>query len=237
LAKTQLEIIIGSQLTEFTSVNLQRFKAYSFTDVFFDDLLQQALSKSPKLNAQKLDIEIAKSLLSQAEAGHHPTLDLTAQVSQATGESSYFASTKNNSRIVGLQLNIPLYSGGLVNSQVRQSVARLEQTQEQFALTSNALRVQIQKESSAVQEGIKRIEAFELAVESAKQAVISNQKGVMAGTRSEFDVLKNLNQLTQVQVDLSKSRYELISSWIRLKAYVGELDDQLLEEMSLIFSK
>jgi TolC family type I secretion outer membrane protein len=237
LAKTQLEIIIGSQLSEFTSVNLQRFKAYSFTDVFFDDLLQQALSKSPKLNAQKLDIEIAKSLLSQAEAGHHPTLDLTAQVSQATGESSYFASTKNNSRIVGLQLNIPLYSGGLVNSQVRQSVARLEQTQEQFALTSNALRVQIQKESSAVQEGIKRIEAFELAVESAKQAVISNQKGVMAGTRSEFDVLKNLNQLTQVQVDLSKSRYELISSWIRLKAYVGELDDQLLEEMSLIFSK
>jgi outer membrane protein TolC len=138
---------------------------------------------------------------------------------------------------VGLQLNIPLYSGGLINSQIRQSVARLEQAQEQFALTAKQLQVQIQKDSSAVKEGVKRVEAFELAVESAKQAVLSNQKGVLAGTRTEFDVLKNLNQLTQVQVDLSRSRYELISAWLRLKSYVGSVDDQLLEEISLIFSK
>jgi len=237
VAKTQLEIIIGAQFPAFNPLNLQQFKRYGFTEILLADLLQQATSRNPKLNAQKLDIEIAQSLLSQAEAGHHPTLDLTAQVNQTTGESSYFATTKNNSRIVGLQLNIPLYSGGLINSQIRQSVARLEQAQEQFALTAKQLQVQIQKDSSAVKEGVKRVEAFELAVESAKQAVLSNQKGVLAGTRTEFDVLKNLNQLTQVQVDLSRSRYELISAWMRLKSYVGSVDDQLLEEISLIFSK
>ncbi len=237
VAKKQLEIIVGAPFTAFTPLNLQQFKRHGFTEILLVDLMQQASNKSLKLNAQKLDIEIAKSLLSQAEAGHHPTLDLTAQVNQTTGESSYFATTKNNSRVVGLQLNIPLYSGGLVNSQIRQSVARLEQSQEQFALASKQLQVQVQKESSAVKEGVKRVEAFELAVESAKQAVLSNQKGVLAGTRTEFDVLKNLNQLTQVQLDLSRSRYELISSWLRLKSYVGSVDDQLLDELSLIFSK
>lgn len=237
VSKTQLEMIVGAPLTAFNPLNLAKFKQYGFTEIPLVDLLQQASNKSLKLNAQKLDIEISKSLLSQAEAGHHPTLDLTAQVNQTTGESSYFATTKNNSRFVGLQLNIPLYSGGLINSQIRQSVARLEQAQQHFALTTKQLHVQIQKESSAVKEGVKRVEAFELAVESAKQALLSNQKGVLAGTRTEFDVLKNLNQLTQVQVDLSRSRYDLINSWLRLKSYVGAVDDQLLEEMSWIFSK
>jgi outer membrane protein TolC len=123
-----------------------------------------------------------------------------------------------------------------VNSQVRQALAKLEQAQEQLSLYSNNLRVQIHKESSAVQEGIKRVEAFEVAVDSAKQAVISNQKGVLAGTRTEFDVLRNLNQLTQVQLDLSRSRYELIGALFRLKSYLGAVDNEFVEEMSSIFS-
>jgi outer membrane protein TolC len=73
-------------------------------------------------------------------------------------------------------------------------------------------------------------------VASAKQALISNQRGVQAGTRTEFDVMKNLNQLTQVQLDLTRSRYELISAWFRLKSYLGSVDNQFVDELSSIFS-
>jgi outer membrane protein TolC len=66
--------------------------------------------------------------------------------------------------------------------------------------------------------------------------VISNQRGVLAGTRTEFDVMKNLNQLTQVQLDLTRSRYELISAWFRLKSYLGSVDNQFVDELSSIFS-
>ncbi|NDE05338.1 MAG: hypothetical protein EB003_11960, partial [Flavobacteriia bacterium] len=217
-------------------LNLKKFKTYSFAHLTTEQLFEQATQSNPKLKAQKLDLEIAEAMIKQAEAGHHPSLDLTAQVNQTTGESSYFVSTRNNSRIVGVQLNVPIYSGGLINSQVRQAVAKLEQAREQFSFASNNLRVQIHKESSAVQEGIKRVEAFEVAVDSAKQAVLSNQKGVLAGTRTEFDVLKNLNQLTQVQLDLTRSRYELIGAWFRLKSYLGSVDNQFVEELSSIFS-
>ena len=236
VAKMQMELLTGATVNALKPLNLKKFKTYSFAHLTTEQLFEQATQSNPKLKAQKLDLEIAEAMIKQAEAGHHPSLDLTAQVNQTTGESSYFVSTRNNSRIVGVQLNVPIYSGGLINSQVRQAVAKLEQAREQFSFASNNLRVQIHKESSAVQEGIKRVEAFEAAVDSAKLAVLSNQKGVLAGTRTEFDVLKNLNQLTQVQLDLTRSRYELIGAWFRLKSYLGSVDNQFVEELSSIFS-
>ena len=236
VSKMQMELLIGSSVSSLYPLNLNKFKTYAFTHLTPEQLFEQAIQNNPKLKAQKLDLEIAQAMIKQAEAGHHPTLDLTAQVNQTTGESSYFVSTRNNSRVVGLQLNVPIYSGGLINSQVRQALSKLEQAQEQISFASNNLRVQIHKESSAVKEGIKRVEAFEVAVASAKQAVISNQRGVLAGTRTEFDVMKNLNQLTQVQLDLTRSRYELISAWFRLKSYLGSVDNQFVDELSSIFS-
>jgi TolC family type I secretion outer membrane protein len=236
VSKMQMELLIGSSVSSLYPLNLNKFKTYAFTHLTPEQLFEQALQNNPKLKAQKLDLEIAQAMIKQAEAGHHPTLDLTAQVNQTTGESSYFVSTRNNSRVVGLQLNVPIYSGGLINSQVRQALSKLEQAQEQISFASNNLRVQIHKESSAVKEGIKRVEAFEVAVASAKQAVISNQRGVLAGTRTEFDVMKILNQLTQVQLDLTRSRYELISAWFRLKSYLGSVDNQFVDDLSSIFS-
>jgi TolC family type I secretion outer membrane protein len=236
VSKMQMELLIGTSVSSLYPLNLNKFKTYAFTHLTTEQLFEQAIQNNPKLKAQKLDVEIAQAMIKQAEAGHHPTLDLTAQVNQTTGESSYFVSTRNNSRVVGLQLNVPIYSGGLINSQVRQALSKLEQAQEQISFASNNLRVQIHKESSALKEGIKRVEAFEVAVASAKQAVISNQKGVLAGTRTEFDVMKNLNQLTQVQLDLTRSRYELISAWFRLKSYLGSVDNQFVDELSSIFS-
>ena len=236
VAKLQMELLTGSKVAELQPLNLSKFKSYVFTHLSADELFSVALFNNPKLLAQKLDIQIAELMIKQAESGHHPTLDLTAQINQTTGESSYFVSTRNNSRIVGLQLNVPIYAGGLINSQVRQALTKLEQAQEQFSFVSNNIRIQINKESSAVREGIKRVEAFEHAVDSAKQALVSNQKGVLAGTRTEFDVQKNLSQLTQVQLDLSRSRYELISAWFRLKSYLGSVDNLLIEEVASIFS-
>lgn len=236
VAKMQMELLTGSVVNSVVPLNLRKFKEYTFSSPQLEQLFEQATQNNPKFKGQKLDIQIANAMLKQAESGHHPTLDLTAQINQTTGESSYFVSTRNNSRIIGVQLNIPIYSGGLINSQVRQAVSRLTQAQEQISFVSNNLLVQIHRESSAVQEGIKRVEAFEQAVDSAKQAVLSNQKGVLAGTRTEFDVMKNLNQLTQVQLDLSRSRYELISAWFRLKSYLGAMDEKFVNDMTAIFS-
>ena len=236
VAKMQMELLTGATVNALKPLNLKKFKTYSFVHLTTEQLFEQARQNNPKLKAKKLDLEIAEAMIKQAKSGHHPTLDFTVQVSQATGESSYFVSARNDSRIVGVQLNVPLYSGGLINSQVRQAVTKLEQAREQLSFASNNLRVQIHKESSAVQEGIKRVEAFEVAVDSAKQAVLSNQKGVLAGTRTEFDVLKNLNQLTQVQLDLTRSRYDLIGAWFRLKSYLGSVDNQFVDELSSIFS-
>ena len=80
---------------------------------------------------------------------------------------------------------------------------------------------------------LKVIEESSVSAELGQDSI---EKGVLAGTRTEFDVMKNLNQLTQVQLDLTRSRYELISAWFRLKSYLGSVDNQFVDELSSIFS-
>ena len=57
--------------------------------------------------------------------------------------------TKNDNKFIGVQLNVPLYSGGATQSQIRTYVAKLEQAKEQYELTADSLKTQIQKESGA----------------------------------------------------------------------------------------
>ena len=226
IAKLQLEMLTGISNLDISVLNKDKILIFTQSIPTSDLLFDQAKVNNPKFLGQKLDIEIAEFLLKQAASGHHPSLELIAQATLTTGESSYFVSTRNNNRLIGIQLNVPLYSGGVVNSQIRQAIAKLEQAQAQLSISHNNLKMQIHKESNALREGNKRIEAFKEAINSARQVVISSQKGILAGTRTELDVIKNQYQLAQVEFDLSRSYYDLFGAYIRLHWNLGLLNEE-----------
>ncbi|HBX57076.1 MAG TPA: channel protein TolC, partial [Pseudomonas sp.] len=101
-----------------------------------------AAAQNLNLQASNYAVDAAEETLRQRKSGHAPTLDAVASYQKGDNDSLGFSNTSTpgttqprfsgdvEQRSIGLQLNIPLYSGGLTSSQVREAYQRLNQTEQ-----------------------------------------------------------------------------------------------------------
>jgi outer membrane protein/protease secretion system outer membrane protein len=172
--------------------------------------------------------------LNKARAGHLPTVDLVAQVQRSRSENTISPQSSFQNRSVGIQVNVPIYSGGFVNSVTRQASAELERLDESLQAMRLDIGVRVHREYRGVVEGIARVEALEAAVRSAEVALDSARKSVTAGVRTQVDVLNADQQLWQARRDLSESRYGMLAALVRLRALAGESDETLIARINAV---
>jgi outer membrane protein/protease secretion system outer membrane protein len=137
---------------------------------------------------------------------------------------------------VGVQLNVPLYSGGSVNSVTRQVSAEIERLDEALEALRADLGVRVHREYRTVTEGVLRIEALETAVRSAEVALDSARKSAVAGVRTQVDILNAEQALSQAQRDLSESRYVMLAALVRLQSLAGESDETLIARLNALLA-
>ena len=150
-----------------------------------------------------------------------PTLDAVAQWSNSGSENITRINSRYENKTLGLQLNIPLYSGGYVNSTIRQAVAEQTRAEETLEALRRDLGVRVHKEYRGVSEGVMRVRALEQAVRSAEQMMRSTEMSLKAGSRTQLDVLNAQQQLTLALRDLAQARYVYLISKVRLASLVG----------------
>jgi outer membrane protein/protease secretion system outer membrane protein len=122
-------------------------------------------------------------------------------------------------------VQVPIFAGGQVNSQVRAAVASNQEAKESLAFTINDVQLKVRKEYADIREGLTRVRALETAVRSADQVVLSNRKGVEAGTRTTLDVLNVEQQRFNTRLELARARYSLLVSWAQLTGLAGTLNE------------
>ena len=149
-----------------------------------------------------------------------------AQWSRSESENILNVQSSYTNGSVGLQLNIPIFSGGYVNSTVRQALAGQEHAEQSLEAGRRDLGVRVYKEFRGMTENIPKVRALELALRSADQLVLSSRKSFQAGSRTVMDVLNAEQQRMVVLRDLAQARYMYLISKIRLLALVGAADDE-----------
>jgi len=175
------------------------------------------------VTAQRLVAEIARRDITRNRAGHLPTADLTASY----GRSSPFpgAIPITTTSTVGVQFNLPLFSGYAVTSRVRESIALEDKAR---ADLDTARRNAAQGARSAylgVQSGLSQVRALEAAEISSNSSLESNRLGYQVGVRINIDVLNAQQQLYSTRRDLAKARYDTLVNSLKLKAAAGNLTD------------
>jgi outer membrane protein len=183
--------------------------------------------------AQGLAAEIAKLDIRRASAGHLPTLDAVASYTDSKSAflSSPFSSTVTN---IGVQLNIPIFSGYATSSQVTQAIALEEKAR---ADLDTARRNAAQGARSAylgVQSGLSQVRALEAAERSSLLALDANKLGYEVGVRINIDVLNAQQQLYSTRRDLAKARYDTLVAGLKLKAASGALSEADLAEINAL---
>ena len=206
-------------------------------DRWVDMALQQNLS----LVSSRLAADIARENVSSARGGHYPSLDLVGShyKQNSNGVDTFTDGTPaggttldQTQRTIGLQLTFPLYSGGMVSSQVRQAVYQHRAAKERVERVARQTEHDARDSYLGVLSEISRVKALRRAVESNATSLRATESGYEAGTRTAVDVLQSRQLWVQAQTDYSRSRYDYMLNVLKLQQAAGTLSEQSLEKIN-----
>lgn len=252
-ANANLESVIALELEWANGVEYAKRALENITGVYADALLSLDPSKLPLAEPQPNNVEswISTAMEKNADimaaqneylvvtqeveknnSGHYPTLDLVAARTHTQSDNNYTIGSQYDTDSIGLQLNVPLYTGGYVSSTVRQAVARVEQASEKLSEKQRTVSTDVRKYYNEITNGIARIEAQSQSVASYETALVGTQKGYESGMRSNVDVLTAQEKLYSAKRELARERYKLIYSRIQLKQMAGMLTEVDIAEVN-----
>ncbi len=221
LSLKQLENIVGINVESVSdlSLNLKKIEneIFSLNNDYFDSNINMV----PKYLSQLKEVDIAEMNMSLAQKGHLPSVDLIAQIGRSNGENSFFTNTKNENKFIGVQLNLSLFSGGAIESQLRTYIAKMEQAKENLEFTKDNLKILFQKEIDNLEYNLKLIKALDTALISSDQTISSNILGLKAGNKSILDLIKSENQRIEIRSNYVQTSNEIIKSMLRINGIFG----------------
>ncbi|MDR0441050.1 MAG: TolC family outer membrane protein [Candidatus Accumulibacter sp.] len=220
-----LSALVNRPLTPLARLNPVRLDLATPNPDRLEEWFREAGTVNPRLQSLRARVEAAEKEVWKARSGHLPTVDLVAQRSKSESESNTSIGVEYDTKMVGIQVNIPLFSGGYVNSSVRQALSELEKQRQQLEAAWREVRLEIRREFDAATQGVQWVKAYEQAVRSAEQTLFSTKKGFQAGKRNSLDILNAEQNLATAHRDLNRSRYQYIMARLRLLSLVGRLDD------------
>lgn len=181
-----------------------------------------------------LQVRIAQSALTFASqeiernrGAHYPTLDAFASLSNSGSGAGTTGGVGSDTRsaAVGLQLALPLYQGGAINSRVREAIANEDRARQDLENARRTAEFTARQAFLGITNGSAQVRALEAALVSSQSSLASTRLGQEVGVRTQVDVLNAQQQLFSARRDLAQSKYNYIMSLLRLEAAIGELTE------------
>ena len=186
----------------------------------------KGLEGSPQVRAKQQQLAIASAEVDKYGFLSRPTLDLIGSYSDSrhSGDlSPIVAPERNQITTVMVQLSVPLFQGGSINSQLREARAKEREASQDLEAAKRDARLQVQDAFLAVSTGVAQVKALEQALESAKISVDAATIGLDVGVRTTLDVLDAQQRFYSTQRDLARARYDYLLGRLQLPAAIGQL--------------
>lgn len=197
-----------------------------------DEWLLRVEDANPELQSLRKQLEAALLAVSQMRSGHLPTLDLVAAEQRGRSETHTTVGSQYTTDYVGVQLNIPLFSGGGTSAQTSQARARAERVRQALESARRKTLAEASRLYLAVEQGIEHVQALRQAVHSAEEAMAGEKKGLQAGTRTLVDVLDSERRLAEARREHAVSMYELANNRLKFLALSGGIDQESIGAMN-----
>lgn len=178
--------------------------------------------------ASGLGVEVAHAEVRARQGARLPTVFLVGNYDvQETRRPSFggdVTRSETDSRIVGVQLSVPLFRGGLLSAQVEEAAALYNQRKSDLVDAARGAELQASQAFIQLNTAIAQVRAFEQAVKSSMTAYESARRGREVGVRTAVDVLFALQQVYAAQQNLDSARLAYLLGRLNLQAAVGALD-------------
>ena len=197
--------------------------------------LAEAKARNPQLRAQHAAVEVAEREAAKYDALASPTLDIVAQVGQdrLNGSGDFGdASNRQNSALIGLQLNVPLYTGGYRGARQVETLRLAEKAATDAERAAQQVALQTRAAWLGLTAGAGRVAALEDALTASRARLDATRVGRAAGERTTLDLLNAENDAAGAELALLQARVKLLLDRLRLDALAGQLDEARLSAVN-----
>ncbi|WP_394755771.1 TolC family outer membrane protein [Rhodoferax sp.] len=199
----------------------------------------QSESNHPGIRQTQVALEVAQLETRKAQAGHKPTLDLTAgyNLTQNNGSASTSMDYRTNAGTIGLAFNLPLFAGFAIQNRVKETLALEDKARSDLEATKRAVAQGARTAYFGVESGLGQVKALEAAEASSQSALDANKLGYQVGVRINIDVLNSQSQLYDTKAKLAKARYDVLLGSLKLRQASGTLQAQDLQGVNALLAK
>ncbi len=191
-----------------------------------DQWAQTALQNNYAIIAAREQAQSAEKSIDIERAGHLPTLDLQAGYDVFRSEAEF--GTDRDTAFVSLNVNIPIYQGGLITSRTRQAGYDYRAAQDRLDQTRRLVINNVKDAFRGILSSISDVQARQAAVVSARSALESTQAGLDVGTRTQVDVLNAQRNMFQAEFDYLVARYAYIINGVKIHQATSTLSRDVL---------
>lgn len=227
-----LREITGKVHRDLKLLNTAKFSPSRPEPVSADAWEDISEAQSLSIAIDKVSLEVADESIELAQSGHYPTFDFFAQYNSSNMDNDLPGPDSYDDTIFGVQLNVPIYTGGATTSQVEQARSNYVAASEALVSTHRSTIRSTRNAYNTVGATISAIKAFEQTVISRQSALEATEAGFEVGTRTIVDVLDATRFLFEAKAQLSSARYAYVLSVIDLKIAAGTLTEQDIEDIN-----
>ncbi|MDX5334274.1 MAG: TolC family outer membrane protein [Gammaproteobacteria bacterium] len=234
-ARESLQVLTGRYLDNLTPLG-ENLPLASPDPMDLQAWEERAMEQNLSLRAARFATERTRREIQRQRAGHYPTFDLVASYSEFDNSSARLGGVTSDftseDASIGVQANLPIFSGGRTSSLTSQARSLFQQAQEELELTRRETSRLTRASYLNVMSDISRVRALEQALISTRTAAEATQAGFEVGTRTSVDVLLALRETYRAERDYASARYTYILNTLRLKQAAGMLARDDLEAVN-----
>lgn len=217
--------------TFISALDQPLFKSLAPVDLW----LSRAGNQSPGILAAEEGLAAALNEIRKQQAQHELTVDLVGSVSRndqaeagnTPGQSGY----RMQQSSFGLQVSIPLYSGGAQTAKVREAIALANKAEFDLDAARRTAALQVKQAWATARVSLGKVAAGRQAVTAANTAVRAALSGQTTGLKTILEELQAKQQLAVARRDLLRTLYDNIISFAKLRAATGEITDSFFENV------
>ena len=236
IKKREIQLITGKLPGKLTPLN----PVITFTEVdnLADNWILIAQENNLELQIKKDELKIAEREIDSRQSGHYPTIDAIANRSRNWDKGGYpYGAIKNEgmrsySDTIGVEISIPIFSGGMTSSKVREAVLLKNKLEEDVEYLRRGVELKVRDYYLSLQTNFSEISAYQQAMEAATLQLESTKLGFQEGLRNSVEVLDSQQILFNAKLNILESRYNYIMNLINLKLSSGMLSIEDLDEIN-----
>lgn len=198
--------------------------------------LDKASASNSELIARRAAVDLAGVGVERAGAGHYPRIDLVASISKGRNDSVSTLNQALSQRSVGVQLNLPLYSGGIVEASVRQALAEQEKARAELEAEQFSVNAEVSRLFLAVETGLARLQAQQQLIDASRLVLEGARKSAAGGIGIRADEVRAQSRLSEVLRDRAKFRFEHVLALLRLHSRAGTAPEEIVRFLDGVLS-